>query len=113
MAGRIQTHAEMLLITRREGKVIAIWPVSTGNCNPGRHGSTPISSYPDGRYASSPDVENIVCAPGWPKSLIRLNKALDGAFLSAQRFIEKIESVAEAARRTNRGGLLQNERADR
>ncbi len=96
----LKTHAKMLLVTRREGKVLKRYAhLSTGNYNP-----RTASLYTDLSYLTADplltvDLENIFLQLASQSKLPRLNVALIAPFQLHRKLIEKLDVLGEAAAR--------------
>ena len=103
----LKTHAKMLLITRREGKVMRRYGhLSTGNYNPRTARLYTDFSYLTADTQLTTDMENVFVHLAGQSRLSRLNKLWMAPFYLHKRFIEKIESVAEAARQGQPGRIV-------
>jgi len=96
----LKTHAKMLLVTRREGKVLRHYAhLSTGNYNPNT-----ARLYTDiGYFTADPqlteDVEQLFVHLASQSRLPRLHRLWIAPFQLQRRLIEKVDLVGEAAQR--------------
>ena len=94
----LKTHAKMLLVTRREGRVLKRYGhLSTGNYNP-----RPAKLYTDLSYLTcdarmTADMDTLFVHLASPSRLGRMNKLWAAPFLLQNNMVEKIESVGAAA----------------
>ena len=94
----LKTHAKMLLVTRREGRVLKRYGhLSTGNYNPRTAKLYTDLSYLtcDARMTADMDILFVHLAS--PSRLGRMNKLWAAPFLLQNNMVEKIESVGAAA----------------
>jgi polyphosphate kinase len=94
----LKTHAKMLLVTRREGRVLKRYGhLSTGNYNPRTAKLYTDLSYLtcDARMTADMDILFVHLAS--PSRLGRMNKLWAAPFLLQKKMVEKIASVGAAA----------------
>ena len=96
----LKTHAKMLLVTRREGKLLRRYAhLSTGNYNPRTARIYTDLSYLTADPLLTADLENILLQLASQSKLPRLNLALIAPFQLHRKLIEKIDVLGEAASR--------------
>jgi polyphosphate kinase len=94
----LKTHAKMLLVTRREGRVLRRYGhLSTGNYNP-----RTAKLYTDISYLScdarmTADMDTLFVHLASPSRLGRMSKLLAAPFLLQKKLVEKIDAVGIAA----------------
>ena len=94
----LKTHAKMLLVTRREGRVLKRYGhLSTGNYNPRTAKLYTDLSYLTSDSRMTADMETLFVHIASPSRLGRMNKLWAAPFLLQKNMIEKIESVGAAA----------------
>lgn len=94
----LKTHAKMLLVTRREGRVLRRYGhLSTGNYNPSTARLYTDVSQLTADPEVTEDMDRVFMHLASHSRLPRLNKLWIAPFHLHRRLIEKIESVAEAA----------------
>jgi len=94
----LKTHAKMLLVTRREGRVLKRYGhLSTGNYNPRTAKLYTDLSYLTSDARMTADMETLFVHVASPSRLGRMNKLWAAPFLLQKNMVEKIESVGAAA----------------
>ncbi len=94
----LKTHAKMLLITRREGRVMRRYGhLSTGNYNPRTARLYTDLSYLTADSQLTTDMENVFVHLAGQSRLPKLHKLWMAPFYLHKRFVEKIDAVAAAA----------------
>ena len=94
----LKTHAKMLLVTRREGRVLKRYGhLSTGNYNPRTAKLYTDLSYLTSDSRMTADMETLFVHLASPSRLGRMNKLWAAPFLLQKNMVEKIESVGAAA----------------
>ena len=94
----LKTHAKMLLVTRREGRVLKRYGhLSTGNYNPRTAKLYTDLSYLTCDARITADMDTLFVHLASPSRLGRMNKLLAAPFLLQKKMVEKIESVGQAA----------------
>jgi len=94
----LKTHAKMMLITRREGKLLKRYAhLSTGNYNPRTARLYTDWSHLTADTALTTDVENVFVHLASHSRLPKLNQVLLAPFYLHLKLIEKINEAAQAA----------------
>lgn len=94
----LKTHAKMLLVTRREGRVLKRYGhLSTGNYNPRTAKLYTDLSYLTCDARMTADMDTLFVHLASPSRLGRMNKLLAAPFLLQKKLVEKIEAVGAAA----------------
>ena len=94
----LKTHAKMLLITRREGRVLKRYGhLSTGNYNPRTAKLYTDLSYLTSDVRMTADMETLFVHLASPSRLGRMNKLWSAPFFLQKNMVEKIEAVGAAA----------------
>jgi len=94
----LKTHAKMLLITRREGRVLKRYGhLSTGNYNPRTAKLYTDLSYLTSDVRMTADMETLFVHLASPSRLGRMNKLWAAPFFLQKNMVEKIEAVGAAA----------------
>lgn len=94
----LKTHAKMMLVTRREGKVLKRYAhLSTGNYNPVTARFYTDLSHLTADAALTADVEHVFVHLAGQSRLPRLNRLWLAPFHLQRKLIEKIESLGAAA----------------
>ncbi|MSP35894.1 MAG: polyphosphate kinase 1 [Limnohabitans sp.] len=94
----LKTHAKMLLVTRREGRVLKRYGhLSTGNYNPRTAKLYTDLSYLTSDARMTADMETLFVHLASPSRLGRMNKLWAAPFLLQKNMVEKIEAVGAAA----------------
>ncbi|MBX9958842.1 MAG: polyphosphate kinase 1 [Burkholderiaceae bacterium] len=94
----LKTHAKMMLVTRREGKVLKRYAhLSTGNYNPVTARFYTDLSHLTADVALTADVEHVFVHLAGQSRLPRLNRLWLAPFHLQRKLIEKIESLGAAA----------------
>lgn len=94
----LKTHAKMLLVTRREGRVLKRYGhLSTGNYNPRTAKLYTDLSYLTSDARMTADMETLFVHVASPSRLGRMNKLWAAPFLLQKNMVEKIEAVGAAA----------------
>ena len=94
----LKTHAKMMLVTRREGKVLKRYAhLSTGNYNPMTARFYTDLSHLTADPALTADVEHVFVHLAGQSKLPRLNRLWLAPFQLHRKLIEKIESLGAAA----------------
>lgn len=96
----LKTHAKMLLVTRREGRVLRRYGhLSTGNYNPGTARLYTDLSYLTADETLTADLDQVFLHLASQNRLPRLQKALLAPFHLHKAMLERIEHASEAARK--------------
>ncbi|MDB5928632.1 MAG: Polyphosphate kinase [Polaromonas sp.] len=96
----LKTHAKMLLVTRREGRRLVRYAhLSTGNYNPGTARLYTDISYLTADAKLTADIDHVFVHLASHSRLPRLHHLLLAPFQLHRRLLEKIEQLAQAARR--------------
>jgi polyphosphate kinase len=94
----LKTHAKMLLVTRREGRVLKRYGhLSTGNYNPRTAKLYTDLSYLTCDARMTADMDTLFVHLASPSRLRRMNKLWAAPFLLQKKMVEKIASVGAAA----------------
>ena len=94
----LKTHAKMLLVTRREGRLLKRYGhLSTGNYNPRTAKLYTDLSYLTCDARLTADMETLFVHLASPSRLGRMNKLLAAPFVLQKKMVEKIEQVGAAA----------------
>jgi len=94
----LKTHAKMLLVTRREGRVLKRYGhLSTGNYNPRTAKLYTDLSYLTSDARMTADMETLFVHVASPSRLGKMNKLWAAPFLLQKNMVEKIEAVGAAA----------------
>jgi polyphosphate kinase len=94
----LKTHAKMLLVTRREGRVLKRYGhLSTGNYNPRTAKLYTDLSYLTSDARMTADMETLFVHLASPSRLGRMSKLWAAPFLLQKNMVEKIEAVGAAA----------------
>ena len=94
----LKTHAKMLLVTRREGRVMRRYGhLSTGNYNPRTARLYTDISHLSADPVLTKDMENVFIHLASQSRLPRLKKMWMAPFNLRERLLEKIETLAKAA----------------
>ena len=94
----LKTHAKMLLVTRREGRVLKRYGhLSTGNYNPRTAKLYTDLSYLTCDARMTADMDTLFVHLASPSKLGRMNKLWAAPFLLQKKMVEKIASVGAAA----------------
>ena len=94
----LKTHAKMLLVTRREGRVLKRYGhLSTGNYNPRTAKLYTDLSYLTSDSRMTADMETLFVHLASPSRLGKMNKLWAAPFLLQKNMVEKIEAVGAAA----------------
>ena len=94
----LKTHAKMLLVTRREGRILKRYGhLSTGNYNPRTAKLYTDLSYLTCDSKITADMETLFVHLASPSRLGRMNKLWTAPFQLQNKMIEKIQSVGVAA----------------
>ena len=94
----LKTHAKMLLVTRREGRVLKRYGhLSTGNYNPRTAKLYTDLSYLTCDARMTADMDTLFVHLASPSRLGRMSKLLAAPFLLQKKLVEKIEAVGAAA----------------
>jgi polyphosphate kinase len=94
----LKTHAKMLLITRREGRVLKRYGhLSTGNYNPRTAKLYTDLSYLTSDARMTADMETLFVHLASPSRLGKMNKLWAAPFLLQKNMVQKIEAVGAAA----------------
>ena len=103
----LKTHAKMLLVTRREGKVLRRYGhLSTGNYNPRTARLYTDISYLSCNESLMADIDNAFLHLASQIKLPRLQRLWLAPFYLHRRLLDKIESIAEAAGRGVEGRIV-------
>jgi polyphosphate kinase len=94
----LKTHAKMLLVTRREGRVLKRYGhLSTGNYNPRTAKLYTDLSYLTCDAAITADMDRLFVHLASPSKLNLMSKLIIAPFHMQRKMIEKIEQVGDAA----------------
>ena len=94
----LKTHAKMLLVTRREGRVLKRYGhLSTGNYNPRTAKLYTDLSYLTSDVRMTADMETLFVHLASPSRLGKMHKLWAAPFLLQNNMVEKIEAVGAAA----------------
>ena len=94
----LKTHAKMLLVTRREGRLLKRYGhLSTGNYNPRTAKLYTDLSYLTADAKITADMDALFVHLASPSRLGRMNKLLTAPFQLQMKMVEKIDSVGLAA----------------
>ena len=94
----LKTHAKMLLVTRREGRVLKRYGhLSTGNYNPRTAKLYTDLSYLTSDVRMTADMETLFVHLASPSRLGKMHKLWAAPFLLQKNMVEKIEAVGAAA----------------
>jgi len=94
----LKTHAKMLLVTRREGRVLKRYGhLSTGNYNPRTAKLYTDLSYLTSDARMTADMDTLFVHLASPSRLGKMNKLWAAPFLLQKNMVEKIEAVGTAA----------------
>ena len=94
----LKTHAKMLLVTRREGKLLKRYGhLSTGNYNPRTAKLYTDLSYLTCDARMTADMDTLFVHLASPSRLGRMNKLWSAPFQLQKKLVEKIGSVGTAA----------------
>jgi polyphosphate kinase len=94
----LKTHAKMLLVTRREGRVLKRYGhLSTGNYNPRTAKLYTDLSYLTCDARMTADMDTLFVHLASPSRLGRMSKLWAAPFLLQKKMLEKIASVGAAA----------------
>ena len=94
----LKTHAKMLLVTRREGRLLKRYGhLSTGNYNPRTAKLYTDLSYLTADARITADMDALFVHLASPSRLGRMNKLLTAPFQLQAKMVEKIDSVGVAA----------------
>jgi len=94
----LKTHAKMMLITRREGKILKRYGhLSTGNYNPRTAGLYTDVSHITADAALTADMEHVFVHLASHSKLPRLRKVWMAPFYLHRNLIAKVDSLAAAA----------------
>lgn len=94
----LKTHAKMLLVTRREGRVLKRYGhLSTGNYNPRTAKLYTDLSYLTSDVRMTADMDTLFVHLASPSRLGRMNKLWAAPFFLQKNMVEKIEAVGAAA----------------
>jgi polyphosphate kinase len=94
----LKTHAKMLLVTRREGRVLKRYGhLSTGNYNPRTAKLYTDLSYLTSDARMTADMDTLFVHLASPSRLGRMNKLWAAPFFLQKNMVEKIEAVGAAA----------------
>jgi len=94
----LKTHAKMLLVTRREGRVLKRYGhLPTGNYNPRTAKLYTDLSYLTSDVRMTADMETLFVHLASPSRLGRMNKLWSAPFFLQKNMVEKIEAVGAAA----------------
>ena len=94
----LKTHAKMLLVTRREGRVLKRYGhLSTGNYNPRTAKLYTDLSYLTSDARMTADMDTLFVHLASPSRLGKMNKLWAAPFLLQKNMVEKIEAVGAAA----------------
>ncbi len=94
----LKTHAKMLLVTRREGRVLKRYGhLSSGNYNPRTAKLYTDLSYLTCDARMTADMDTLFVHLASPSRLGRMNKLWAAPFLLQKKMVEKIASVGAAA----------------
>ena len=94
----LKTHAKMLLVTRREGRLLKRYGhLSTGNYNPRTAKLYTDLSYLTCDNRMTADMDTLFVHLASPSRLGRMNKLLAAPFHLQKKMVEKIMAVGQAA----------------
>ena len=94
----LKTHAKMLLVTRREGRLLKRYGhLSTGNYNPRTAKLYTDLSYLTSDARMTADMDTLFVHLASPSRLGRMNKLWAAPFLLQKNMVEKIQAVGAAA----------------
>ena len=94
----LKTHAKMLLVTRREGRLLKRYGhLSTGNYNPRTAKLYTDLSYLTSDARMTADMDTLFVHLASPSRLGRMNKLWAAPFFLQKNMVEKIEAVGAAA----------------
>jgi polyphosphate kinase len=94
----LKTHAKMLLVTRREGKLLKRYGhLSTGNYNPRTAKLYTDLSYLTCDARMTADMDTLFVHLASPSRLGRMSKLVPAPFLLQKKLVSKIQTVGEAA----------------
>ena len=94
----LKTHAKMLLVTRREGKLLKRYGhLSTGNYNPRTAKLYTDLSYLTCDARMTADMDTLFVHLASPSRLGRMSKLVPAPFLLQKKLVSKIQAVGEAA----------------
>ncbi len=94
----LKTHAKMLLVTRREGRVLKRYGhLSTGNYNPRTAKLYTDLSYLTSDARMTADMDTLFVHLASPSRLGRMNKLWAAPFLLQKNMVEKIQAAGAAA----------------
>ena len=94
----LKTHAKMLLVTRREGRVLKRYGhLSTGNYNPRTAKLYTDLSYLTSDVRMTADMETLFVHLASPSRLGKMHKLWAAPFFLQKNMVEKIEAVGAAA----------------
>ena len=94
----LKTHAKMLLVTRREGRLLKRYGhLSTGNYNPRTAKLYTDLSYLTSDARMTSDMETLFVHLASPSRLGKMNKLWAAPFLLQKNMVQKIEAVGAAA----------------
>ncbi len=94
----LKTHAKMLLVTRREGRVLKRYGhLSTGNYNPRTAKLYTDLSYLTSDVRMTADMETLFVHLASPSRLGKMNKLWAAPFFLQKNMVEKIDAVGAAA----------------
>jgi len=94
----LKTHAKMLLVTRREGRVLKRYGhLSTGNYNPRTAKLYTDLSYLTCDVRMTADMETLFVHLASPSRLGKMNKLWAAPFFLQKNMVEKIDAVGAAA----------------
>ena len=95
----LKTHAKMLLVTRREGRRLVRYAhLSTGNYNPGTARLYTDVSYLTAEPQLASDIDNVFVHLASHSRLPKLHHLLLAPFQLHRKLLEKINSLARAAK---------------
>ena len=94
----LKTHAKMLLVTRREGRLLKRYGhLSTGNYNPRTAKLYTDLSYLTSDVRMTADMETLFVHLASPSRLSKMHKLWAAPFFLQKNMVEKIEAVGAAA----------------
>ena len=94
----LKTHAKMLLVTRREGRLLKRYGhLSTGNYNPRTAKLYTDLSYLTSDVRMTADMETLFVHLASPSRLGKMNKLWAAPFFLQKNMVEKIDAVGAAA----------------
>jgi polyphosphate kinase len=103
----LKTHAKMLLVSRREGRVIRRYAhLSTGNYNPKTARLYTDLSYLTCNPKLTLDIESVFSLLANQSRIPRLNKLILAPFHLQRSMIEKVEKIAKAAAQGVAGRII-------